>query len=163
MPQIQLPIFPAGVSHITNDLAFSQKDGQVVYFNGQMPVFQHDADDLHTFRMITSQFIVNGNVTQSQIARVFGLPLITVKRYTKLYREKGVAGFYAPRKCRGAAVLTPEVLAKAQTMIDSGLSIAEIATALKLKQNTLSKAVRAGRLHQPLKKTKVELASERRR
>ena len=87
MPQMQLPIFPEGVTHITPELAFMKKDGRVVYFNGHMPVFVHDEHDLRTFRMITSQFIVNGNVKQARIAQVFGLPLITVKRYTKLYRD----------------------------------------------------------------------------
>ena len=98
MPQMQLPLFPEGVTHITPELAFMKKDGRVVYFNGHMPVFVHDEHDLRTFRMITSQFIVNGNVRQSRVAEVFGLPLITVKRYTKLYRDKGPAGFYAERE-----------------------------------------------------------------
>jgi transposase len=154
MPQMHLPIFPEGVTHITPVLAFIKKDGRVTYFNGHMPVFIHDEHDLRTFRMITSQFIVNGNVKQSQIARVFGLPLITVKRHTKLYREKGPAGFYAERKRRGAAVLTPEVLEKAQRMLDTGAPIPEVASELELLSNTLAKALRAGRLHQPLKKTK---------
>lgn len=154
MPQMQLPIFPEGVTHITPELAFLKKDGRLTYFNGHMPVFIHDEHDLRTFRMITSQFIVSGNVKQSRIARVFGLPLITVKRYTKLYREKGPAGFYAERKRRGAAVLTSEVLEKVQQMLDRGVDVPEVASALELRFNTLSKALRAGRLHQPLKKTK---------
>jgi len=33
MPQIQLPIFPEGVTHITPVLAFSKQDGRVTYFN----------------------------------------------------------------------------------------------------------------------------------
>jgi len=155
MPQMHLPpIFPEGVIYITPVLAFTKKDGQVTYFNGHMPVFIHDEHDLRTFRMITSQFIVNGNVKQSQIARVFGVPLITVKRYTKLYREKGPAGFYDKRKGRGPAVLTPEVLEKVQHMLDAGSSMPEIASTLGLLSDTLSKALRAGRLHKPLKKTK---------
>lgn len=154
MPQMHLPIFPEGVTHITPLLAFIKKDGQVTYFNGHMPVFIHDEHDLQTFRMITGQFIVNGNVKQSQIARAFGLPLITVKRYTKLYREKGPAGFYTKRRGRGPAVLTQEVLEKVQHMLDAGSSIPEIASALGLLADTLSKALRKGRLHQPLKKTK---------
>ena len=119
-----------------------------------MPIFIHDENDLRTFRMITSQFIVNGNVKQSQIVRVFGLPLITVKRYTKLYREKGPAAFYDKRKGRGPAVLTPAVLEKVQQMLDAGSSVPEIASTLGLLSDTLSKALRAGRLHTPLKKTK---------
>ena len=153
MPQLQLPLFPEGVTHITPELAFLKKDGRVTYFNGHMPVFIHDEHDLRTFRMITSQFIVNGNVKQARIAQAFGLPLITVKRYTKLYREKGPAGFYAERKRRGPAVLTPEVLEKVQEMLDKGTNIPEIASACGLRSNTVAKAVRAGRLRHPLKKT----------
>lgn len=153
MPQLQLPLFPEGVTHLTPELAFVKKDGRVTYFNGHMPVFIHDEHDLRTFRMITSQFIVNGNVKQARIAQAFGLPLITVKRYTKLYREKGPAGFYAERKRRGPAVLTPEVLDRVQEMLDKGTGIPEVAAACGLRSNTVAKAVRAGRLHHPLKKT----------
>ena len=73
MPQLQLPMFPSGVTHITEQLAFMKNDGQVTYFNGHMPVFSHAENDLATFRMITSQFCVNGYVTQSDIIRTFGV------------------------------------------------------------------------------------------
>lgn len=155
MPQLQLPIFPVGVTHLTSELAFIKREGQVTYFNGLMPVFTHAESDLRTFRMITSQFIINGNVKQSQVARVFGLPLVTVKRYTKLYRERGPAGFYSDRRRRGSAVLTPEVMEKAQAMIDEGLGLPEVSSHLGLLANTLSKAVHAGRLHQSSKKKKT--------
>ena len=65
MPQIQLPLFPPGVTPITQVLAFSKEDGRVTYFNGSMPVFVHDEDDLASFRMITAQFCVNGNGCRS--------------------------------------------------------------------------------------------------
>lgn len=152
MPQIQLPIFPEGVTYITNELAFKKKDGQIIYFNGTMPVFIHEEEDLKTFRMITSQFVINGNVKQSELVKAFGLPGITVKRYVKLYREKGPEGFYEKKGSRGAGVLTPEVLAKVQEMLNGGESIPEIGRKLELKANTLSKALRAGRLEQPVKK-----------
>jgi len=48
-----------------------------------MPVFVHDESDLQTFRMITSQFYINGNATQAEICRAFGVPSITVKRAVK--------------------------------------------------------------------------------
>ncbi len=152
MPQIQLPIFPEGVTHITNELAFKKRDGQIIYFNGTMPVFMHAEKDLKTFRMITSQFVINGNVKQSELVKAFGLPGITVKRYVKLYREKGPEGFYEKKGSRGAGVLTPEVLAKVQEKLNGGESIPEIGRKLELKANTLSKAMRSGRLEQPVKK-----------
>jgi hypothetical protein len=153
MPQRQLPMFPEGVTEITNELAFAKCDGRVTYFNGHMPVFVHDEDDIETFRMITSQFVVNGNATQAQIRDAFGVPAVTVKRYVKLYREQGPRGFYATRRRRGAAVLTPEVMAQVQQLLDQGRTIGEIAKERGLKADTLNKAACAGRLHRPGKKT----------
>ena len=34
MPQLQLPLFPEGVTHLTPELAFVKKDGRVTYFTG---------------------------------------------------------------------------------------------------------------------------------
>ena len=87
MPQLHLPMFPAGVTHITDELAFERRDGRIAYFNGHMPVFVHGEDDVATFRMITSQFCVSGYTKQSDIIRAFGVTSISVKRAVKLYRE----------------------------------------------------------------------------
>ena len=92
MPQLHLPMFPSGVTRITEDLAFWQKDGDVSYFNGHLPVFSHAEHDIATFRMITSQFCVNGRARQSDIIRAFGVTPISVKRSVKIYREKGPKG-----------------------------------------------------------------------
>ena len=120
MPQLQLPIFPVGVTHITPELAFECRDGVVTYFNGQMPVFRHAVDDRRTFRMIVSQFVENGNARQAEIARAFGVPLVNVKRAVRRYREQGPAGFFAPRGGkRGRTVLTAEVMEKLQDLLDA--------------------------------------------
>ncbi len=79
MAQMQLPIFPTGVTHITPMLVFSKQDGQVTYFNGSMPVFVHDEQDVASFHMITAQFCTNGNAKQMDIVRAFGVTKISVK------------------------------------------------------------------------------------
>jgi hypothetical protein len=150
---MQLPLFPAGVTHITASLAFSKQDGRVTYFNGSMPVFVHDEDDRASFQMITAQFCVNGNAKQMDIVRAFGVSKISLKRAVKRYREQGPRGFYTPRNRRGPAVLTPAVLSEAQQLLDDGLEPAAVADRLGIKRDTCSKAVRAGRLHKPVKKT----------
>ena len=152
MPQLQLPIFSEGMSPITEEIGFVKREGKVTYFNGQLPVFMHDEKDIQTFRMITSQFIVTGLAKQVDISRAFGVPIRTVKRYVKVYREKGVKGFYAPRRYRGASVLTTEVVAKVQVMLDEGKSIAEVSKTVGIKVDTLNKAVNSGRLHRVVKK-----------
>jgi transposase len=146
MSQLQLPYFPAGVTPITAMLAFAADEGRVTYFNSTMPVFVHGQDDLASFRMITAQFCVNGNAKQSEIARAFGIPKITIKRAVQLYREAGPKGFYQTKRTRGAAVLTAAVLAQAQQWLDEGLETGVVADRLGIKRDTLSKAVRAGRL-----------------
>jgi len=155
MPQMQFPFFPEGVTHITPLLAFSRQDGRVTYFNGDMPVFVHDAEDIDSFRMITAQFCVNGNTKQVDIIRAFGISKISIKRAVKLYREMGPKGFYAKRKTRGPAVLTLPVLEQAQQLLDKGLETPEVADQLGIKCDTLSKAIRAGRLHKRAKKKRV--------
>ena len=152
MPQLQLPIFPDGVTHITEHLAFMRKDGQVTYFNGQMPVFTHAETDVATFRMITSQFCVSGRVKQSDIIRTFGVTSISVKRSVKTYREKGPKGFYAPRVTRGAAILVDDVVCEIEGLLAGGASPAEVAKALGVKLNTIQKAMRERRIRAPIKK-----------
>ena len=102
MPQMQLPIFPAGLTPITNDIAFQCEAGKVVYFYGHLPIFQHDADDVRSFRLFTSQLIVQGTVKQGDIVKAFGVPRITVKRYAKLLRRQGTSRHYwkQERACR---------------------------------------------------------------
>ena len=152
MPQIQMPLFPQGTTELTSHLAYESREGQVTYFYGHLPVFTHEEKDIRTFRMITSQFIVNGVVKQAQIIKSFGLPAVTVKRYVKLYRTKGVAGFFQEPGRRGVAVLTEEVIGKAQKFLDDGMSRSATASRVGIKANTLAKAIHAGRLHEREKK-----------
>jgi len=73
----------------------------------------------------------------------------------KKYREKGAAGFFAPRPTRGARVLTDEVLAKVQAKLDEGLHPSLVSDQLGLKRDTVRKAIAAGRLHRPKKKSQI--------
>jgi transposase-like protein len=152
MPQLQLPMFPIGVTHITSMLAFQNEAGNITYFNGSLPVFSHREDDRQSFKMITAQFCANGHALQADIARAFGVTAISVKRSVKLYRKEGARGFYQPRKARGASVLTPAVLDEVQQLLNADQEVADIAAKLDIKSDTLSKAIRSGRLHQRTKK-----------
>ena len=152
MPQLQLPIFPPGLTSITEDLAFQREDGKVVYFHGLLPVFQHDEKDLKTFRMYTSQLVANKTVRQQDIVRAFGVPLATVKRYMKVQREQGAAGFFRQPRRRSANVLTPEVKQRAQALLDEGKSVPEVSGEIDVAGTTLHKAIHDGRLHAVKKK-----------
>ena len=153
MPQLQLPIFPAGVTEI-NSLIAVQKDASAVwYIYGHVPVFQHAEGDVQSFRMFTSQLIASGTVKPKEVVRTFGVPMITVKRYVRLYRDHGAKGFYeAKPRHSSASVLKGEVLEQAQGLLDEGRSVPEVAEDLGVLANTLHKAIRAGRLRGGQKK-----------
>ena len=147
MPQLQLPIFPAGVTEINSQIAVQKEAGRVCSIHGHMPVFQHGEQDVRSFRMFTSQMIVSGTVKPKEIVETFGVPMITVKRYMKLYRERGSRGFYeAKPRHSSASVLKGEVLERAQRLLDEGRSVPEVAAELDVLTNTLHKAIRDGRL-----------------
>ncbi len=153
MVQTQLPFFPVGSTHITSWLVFEKKDDRITYFNGGLPVFEHAEDDDTTFRMITAQFVVNGAAKQMDIVRAFGVTQISVKRAVKLYRKEGTQGFYKTKRVRSAAVLIPEVLSEAQSLLIDGKDITEVAEELGIKRDTVYRATLDGRLFKVKKKS----------
>ena len=158
MPQVQLPLFPAGTTAINAELAFERRDEQVVYFNGHLPVFSHRTEDLASFRFFTTQLIVNGTATQGQIVQAFGVSITTVKRYCRAYRQRGAGAFFAPVARREGSRLTAERLVEVQRLLDQGQAVPQISAALNILPSTLHKAIHHGRLK---KKRSQPLAAQR--
>lgn len=152
MPQVQLPIFPAGSVELNRDLACRTEGDKVVYFNGHLPVFTHATNDLASFRLFTSQLILEGAATQGQIAKAFGVPLIAIKRATKMFRERGAAGFFVPPPRREGTKLDAAKLEQARGLIHGGSRLVEVSRQTGVMVDTLRKAIAAGRLP-ALKKT----------
>ena len=55
------------------------------------------------------KLVINSNAAQEEKARAFGVPLVTVKRYVKLYREGGAAAFFPTR---GPTIIRTKTYAK---------------------------------------------------
>jgi transposase-like protein len=146
MPQGILPIFPPGTTCINDVLSFDLRDDLVTYYNGLMPVFSHQKDDIQTFRLILSQFFINGNATQAELIKATHIPSITLKRAVKKYREEGSKGFFTEPKRGGPRVLTPDVISEVENLLGEGLEENEIAVQLNLKLDTLNKAIRQRRI-----------------
>jgi hypothetical protein len=146
MPQIWLPMFPKGATGINDLLVFSTEEDTVTYYNGMMPIFSHPKDDIQSFRFILSQFYVNGAATQAELVAALGIPPVTLKRAVKLYREKGLKGFFEPTKRGGPRVLTPDVVAEAARLFEQGFDDTTVAERLGLKKDTLKKAIQKGKV-----------------
>ena len=50
MPQLQLPIFPAGATEINSRIAVQKEASTVWYIHGRLPVFQHEETAVPSFR-----------------------------------------------------------------------------------------------------------------
>lgn len=148
MPQTILPLFLDGCQPINEILSYKRHDKSIYYFHGSYPVFNHPEDDRASFKMFTSQLIANGQCKNVDIQRAFGVTKISVCRALKKFRTGGSEAFYAPKRVRGAAVLTAEVLAKAQELLDDGVDWHTVADRVKVKRDTFRKAIRAGKLHE---------------
>jgi len=121
-----------------------------MYFHGAYPIYIHPANDLKQFRLFTSQLIALGSCKPTDIIRTFGVSKSSVDRSLRKYREGGAEAFYKKRAIRkGGKVFTPEVLQKAQQLLDKGYLRGEAARELGIKPDTFRKAIYDGRLEEP--------------
>lgn len=98
--QTLLPLFPSEATLINNLLAVQEREGQVYYFNGAMPIFMHSKSDIDAFRYISSQLIFNGNCKQTDIVKTFQVSPISVKRWVKRYKQSNVLSDFVSKKKR---------------------------------------------------------------
>lgn len=120
------------------------------YYHGGLPVYFHRSADQRMFRFITSQLVVAGSCRHVDIIKTFGVSKSSVIRSVNKLREEGAAAFFQPRqRRRGGTKLTPEVLKRAQTLLDQGRKRTDTAHEVGVKNDTLRKAISDGRLHEP--------------
>lgn len=91
------PTFCEGISPIDGLLTYGCEADLITYFHGLAPVFSHARGDDASFRMIVSQFYINGATSQAKLVAVFGLNPLALKRWVKQYRAQGIRSFFEPR------------------------------------------------------------------
>ena len=147
MPQLLLQGFPDGAMRIGPTLSVLKKEGRVTYFVGPDSYFSHRQTDAAGQRLALATLIANGHVRASQV-EVSGLGIAhrTLMHWTRQLDEKGPGSFYAPRRWRAGAVMTPEKAAQCGRFLAAGETVAEVARRTGMGESTLRKAVRGGRV-----------------
>ncbi len=147
IPQIMLPLIPAGSTPINSKVNVYRADGQCIYSMGVEPFALHQVDDTRTFYLTVAQLVAAGSCKQSEIISAFGVSKSSVARAIKRYNDKGAEGFFRRRNSRrSGSVLTEAVLLEAQRLLDNGVSRHEVAERLDVAHDTFRKAVEDGRL-----------------
>jgi len=160
MPQAWLPLIPSGATSINDVMSVAKENGKWFYFRGLNPVFFHDEDDRRSFRMFTAQLVCQGMCRQAEIIRAFGISKNSVSRGVKKYHEGGPEAFFAPRKGRRGSVLTDDLKARAQELLNLDWNRKEVAEDLGIPYDTLRKAINQGRLSEP-RKARRPIASDK--
>ncbi|MFA4922588.1 MAG: hypothetical protein WC557_00150, partial [Ignavibacteriaceae bacterium] len=87
--QLLLPLFPYETKLITPSLGVFRQKEIVYYLHCGVPIFSHIAEDIKSFRYITSKFIIERLCRKIEISKCFGVSYDSVNRYVKLLQEEG--------------------------------------------------------------------------
>ena len=152
MPAETHPIYSKDYQVINVAVGYKLEEDSVYYFVNGLPVFSHHRDDFASFRMITSQLIVNSVCANVEIQNAFGVTKSSVCRSVSKFKTGGSGSFYASVNRRKGPVMTNEILIKAQELLTDGYSRLDVAKELDIKKDTLSKAILVGKLSEFKKK-----------
>ena len=124
-----------------------KKAGQVTYFLGGDNFFSHAVTDAGGQRFALATLIANGHVRASEVEdSSLGLAHRTLMHWTRQLEQRGPGSFFAPRAKRGGVVMTPEKAAEGGGLLAAGAKLPEVARLAGVKESTLRKAVRGGRV-----------------
>jgi transposase len=146
--QLLLPIFPVDTKLITPSLGVYKHEDIVYYLHCGAPIFSHIAEDILSFRYITSKFILQKLCRKIEICECFGVSYDSVNRYVNKLEAKGDSEFFIKDNNRHgyAHKLLPEVIERIQKMLSEGKSNTSIARKEGLSEGTIRYAIKTGKL-----------------
>jgi transposase len=136
---------PAGAIPIGAVVKVLKKDGHVTYFVGPDNYFSHRETDRAAERFILATLIQNGHMRLCEVeASALAIPRRTLLHWLKQLDEKGSDSFFAPRRTRGAAVMTTQVVSECTRLLAEGLKVSEVARRVGVGESSLRKAIGRG-------------------
>jgi len=141
---------------VNSDLSIECRMGIVKYCYKGVIIFQHNIDDLGSFKMFVSELYIIGACKQVELCKALKISQATMKRYVKKFQKSGPKSFYLERKQTEGSVITEKVKKQSENLLLLGSSPKMIAKKLNIKTDTLSKSIRQGRIvvqPKPLKRT----------
>ncbi len=92
--QLQLPMIPAGATKIRGALCVLHQNEKWSYAMGMNTIFEHEKNDLESFRFITSNLISTGACKNIDIEKVFGVSKSSVIRAKNKLEKYGASAFF---------------------------------------------------------------------
>jgi hypothetical protein len=145
--QMILPMLPAGATPINAEVGVINDGSHWNYFVGLRPVYRHPVGSVRCFQLTIAQLVDSGTCRPVEILKAFGIAKSNLDRTLRKYRSEGIEAFFKRKtRVRQGRVLTAQVLAQAQGLLDEGQPKAAVAQQLAVPLDTLRRAVWDGRL-----------------
>lgn len=148
--QLLLPGFPDDSSRTGDVLSILKKDGLVTYFVGGDNYFSHRLGAVSCHRFILASLVDNGHVRACELEKApLYIPRRTLMNWLVQLRVHGADSFFRPARRSGGGVMTPDVVARCEALLFSGLRISQVAKQMDINESTLRKAIARGavRIH----------------
>jgi len=145
--QMQLPLFPPSTKLINPTLGFYENEGFVYYLHNGSPIFCHKQEDILAYRYICGNLVFNRLCTAVDLAKALGVNKRNIERYAVAIREHGIGHYLNKKDRRGQChKMTPDILEKAQGLIDSGKSQLKTARTLGVSESSIRNHIKNGNL-----------------
>lgn len=132
---------------ITLTLGVREINGTVFYLHSGVPIFSHLSGEMHMFRYITSNLILQGLCSNQDIVDAFHVSTDSVSRWKKKLSEQGEKAFFMEETRHGRShKLLPDVLDRIQVKLDDGKSAYSIAKVEGISEGSIRYAFKHGRL-----------------
>lgn len=145
--QMQLPIFPADTRLVNATLGIRCEDDMVYYLHNGSPIFCHAQSNINHYRFICGNLVASNLCRASELADTLGVNRRAIERYAKKHRENGTDVYFNKGDRRGQCFkMTPEMLSKAQVLLDQSLSQEEISRQLHISSSCIRDHIKKGTL-----------------
>jgi len=139
-----LPLLPPGARELSDRLAIYENGDRLDFFHAAGPIYTCRRDDRIAVRLGALTMLAQGLVKVTVLAKALGLHRTTLFRDAKSFGKDGVAGLLKPGGPTEPFVFTPEVVERAQRLLDSGESIRSTAKSIGVSNTGLQHAIKRG-------------------
>jgi len=145
---------PQDAELVSEHLAVARQDGHITFFNASGPFYCCDDGDEGALRVAAAVFTGPevGLATPSEMAKVLDRHRSRVHEYRKQFREGGTEALAVKKRGpKGAFKLKGDLLARAQDLLNEGMSNRKVAKLIGVDEGSIRNALKEQKLVRPMR------------
>lgn len=144
---MQFPLFPEKTKLINATLGVLINGDTVYYLHNGSPIFCHEQSDLNHYRYILGNLVEMNLCSCRELSDALGIPIRSVQRYAKVFREKGSDWYFRrEQKHGGYQKLNEDAMDEVQALLNQGVPVAKIAREMGVTEGAIRYHIRNDKL-----------------